>query len=47
MGFTFATRPCLDPADLLRECLDRSLPTDAWFGKANVYRTSKDRKSVV
>lgn len=44
MGFTFAGRPCLDPAALLRECLDRGLPSSAWEGKANVYRVQNGRE---
>lgn len=38
MPVTFAGFGCLDPKALHRTCLDRSLPCDLWFGKANVFR---------
>lgn len=30
-------KPCLDPRSLYREMIDRNLPVDSWFGKANSF----------
>lgn len=38
MAVTFAGKSCLDPALLHRECLDRGLPVEPWFGRANSFR---------
>lgn len=36
--FTFGDFPCLDPKTLFQQCLERGLPVDRWYGKANYYQ---------
>lgn len=33
----YNSKPCLDPRSLYRELIDRNLPVDTWFGKANSF----------
>jgi len=37
MSTSYASRPCVDPALLARECRDRGIPTESWFGRANSF----------
>lgn len=43
MPATLGGRPLIDPADLFRVCLDRSLPTAPWHGLANSFRCPTGR----
>jgi hypothetical protein len=40
LGVQFAGKDCVDPRDVLRECVERRIPTNDWAGKPTSFRTS-------
>lgn len=41
MPITFGGQPCVDPKELFDLCLAQRLPMDAWFRKANSFRSER------